>query len=123
MKKLIFYSFIILSMLLTTSCGVNTAVMLNTNQNITQVTLASNNFKVVDKIRGSAEVKYILLIGGISHKQLYANAYAAMLEKANLVSGSKAIVNVVTEEHFGGVPPFYFVRTVTVSANVIEFEK
>jgi hypothetical protein len=123
MKKLIFSSSIILLVLLTTSCGVNTAVILNTNQNVTQVTLGANNFKVIDKVRGSAEVKYILLISGITHKQLYANAYAAMLEKANLVSGSKAIVNVVTEEHFGGVPPFYIVRTVTVSANVIEFDK
>jgi hypothetical protein len=123
MKAIISYSTFILFALFFTSCGVNNAMLLNTNQNVTQVNLSSNNFKVVDKIRGSAEVKYILLIGGITHKQLYANAYAAMLEKANLVSGSKAIVNVVTEEHFGGVPPFYFVRTVTVSANVIEFEK
>jgi hypothetical protein len=46
-----------------------------------------------------------------------------MIEKANMLGSSKAIVNVVTEEHFGGVAPFYIVRTVTVSANVIEFQK
>ena len=123
MKKLIFYASILLSALLFTSCGVNTAALLNTNQNVTQVNLSSNNFKIIDRVRGSSEVKYVLLINGISHKQLYANAYADMLEKANLVSGSKAIINVVTEEHFGGVPPFFIVRTVTVSANVIEFQK
>lgn len=122
MKKFISYSSIILTALFFTSCGINSAVLLNTNQNVTQVTLSSNNFKIIERISGSSEVKYILLMSGVSHKQLYANAYAAMLEKANLVGGSKAIVNIVTEEHFGGVPPFYIVRTVTVSANVIEFQ-
>ena len=117
------YPLIILVALLFSACGVNNAVILNTNQNITQVTLASSNFKIVDKISGSAQVEYVFLISGMLHKKLYANAYAAMMEKANLVSGSKAIVNLVTEEHFGGVPPFYIVRTVTVSANVIEFQK
>jgi hypothetical protein len=29
----------------------------------------------------------------------------------------------VTEEHLGGVPPFYYTRTITVSASVIEFTK
>jgi len=117
------YYLLILLTFLFTGCGVNNALVVNTNQNVTQVNLSSNNYKVVDKITGTAEVKYILLIGGMSHKQLYANAYAAMMEKANIVSGSKAIINMVTEEHFGGVPPFYIVRTVTVSANVIEFQK
>jgi len=46
-----------------------------------------------------------------------------MLEKANLLGSAKAIINIVTEEHLGGVPPFYMVRTVMVSANVIEFQK
>ena len=123
MKKIISYSSIVLCAFCFTSCGVNNAVLFNSNQNVTQVNLSSSNFKVVEKVQGSAEVKYILLIGGLSHKQLYANAYAAMMEKANLISGSKAIVNIVTEEHIGGVPPFYMVRTVTVSANVIEFQK
>ena len=117
------YPFVILVSVLLTACGANNAVILNTNQNITQVTLASNNFKIVDKISGSAQVEYVFLISGMRHKQLYANAYAAMMEKANMVGGSKAIVNLVTEEHFGGVPPFYIVRTITVSANVIEFQK
>jgi hypothetical protein len=45
-----------------------------------------------------------------------------MLEKANLISGSKAVVNVVTEEHFGGIPPFFIKRTISVRGHVIEFK-
>ncbi|MFY8037229.1 MAG: DUF6567 family protein [Cyclobacteriaceae bacterium] len=123
MKNTIYTASFILLTLLFSSCGINNAMLLNVNQSATQVHLTSNNFKVVDKVRGSAEVPYILLIGGISRKQLYANAYADMLEKANLLGSAKAIINIVTEEHLGGVPPFYMVRTVTVSANVIEFQK
>lgn len=105
------------------SCGVNGALVLNQNQNTTQVHMTSNNFKVVDKVSGTSSVKYICLIGGLRKKQLYENAYAEMMNKANLLNGSKAVVNVVTEEHVGGVPPFYLKRTITVSANVIEFTR
>ena len=68
-------------------------------------------------------MKYIFLIGGLKKKQLYENAYSNMMSKANLLNTSKAVINIVTEEHVGGVPPFYFKRTVTVSANVVEFVK
>jgi hypothetical protein len=106
-----------------TSCGVNSSLIVNHNQNSTQVHLASNNFKVIDKVSGSSEVKYICLIGGLKKRQAYENAYADMLSKANLMNGSKAVVNVLTEEHIGGVPPFFYRRTITVTANVIEFTK
>lgn len=105
------------------SCGVNSALILNHNQSTTQVVLSSNNYKVVDKVIGTSNVKYICLIGGLNKKQLYEKAYSDMVTKANLTSGSKAIINIVTEEHVGGVPPFFFRRTVSVSANVIEFVK
>jgi hypothetical protein len=103
------------------SCGVNSALVANFNQLSTQVELSGNNYKTIDRVTGSAEVEYILLIGGMNRKQLYANAYADMLNKADLMTGSRALVNVVTEEHIAGVPPFYFKRTITVSAHVIEF--
>lgn len=122
MKKII-YTFAIATSMAFTSCGVNTALILNHNQNNTQVHLSSNNYKVVDKVTGSAEVKYICLIGGLNKKQMYETAYTAMVTKANLLNSSKALVNIITEEHIGGVPPFYYKRTVTVSANVIEFTK
>jgi hypothetical protein len=67
-------------------------------------------------------VSYVLVFGGVRKKQLFNNAYANMMDNAEL-SGSKALINIVTEEHVGGVPPFFFKRTVTVSANVIEFTR
>ena len=123
MKKLFLTLLAFTPMVLLSSCGINYAIVLNHNQNSTQVNLASNNFKVVERVSGSASVDYIFLISGMNKKQLYDHAYGAMLEKANLVNSSKAIINITTEEHLGGVPPFYLVRTVTVSANVIEFTK
>jgi hypothetical protein len=105
------------------SCGMNYAVTGNYNLNNTQVQLASNNFRVVDELSGSASVSYILLIGGLSEKQLYQNAYADMQRKADMKNSSRAIANVTSEEHIGGIMPFYFTRTVTVSANLIEFTK
>jgi hypothetical protein len=123
MKKIGTTLFVFALLTTVTSCGVNSAIFINHNQNATQVQLTSNNYKVVDKISGSAEVKYICLIGGSSQKQLYENAYSAMVNKANLINSSRALINVVTEEHVGGVPPFYFTRTVTFTAHVIEFTK
>jgi hypothetical protein len=105
------------------SCGFSMATISGNNINNTQVQLGSNNFKYVDHVSGSADVSYILMIGGLSKNQLYENAYAAMMSKAKLADGSRAIANVVTEEHVGGVPPIFFTRTITVSANVIEFTR
>jgi hypothetical protein len=105
------------------SCGVSNAFIFNTNQNSTQVTLSQANYKVVGKATGSSDVSYVLIFGGAQKKQLFANAYARMVENADLTSGAKALTNLVTEEHVGGVPPFYYTRTITVSANVIEFTK
>ncbi len=123
MKKLSISLLFMASLVFLNSCGINYANVVNHNQNATQVHLASNNFKVIDKVSGTAEVSYVLIFGGVNRKQLYKNAYSEMVNSANLVSGSKALVNVLTEEHLGGVPPFYYTRTITVSANVIEFVK
>lgn len=103
------------------SCGVNKAWVLNQNQNTTEVNLGSNNFKVVGRVEGTSDVGYVLIFGGKNKKQMYNDAYSEMLEKADLASGSRTLSNILTEEHIGGVPPFFFKRTLTISANVIEF--
>ena len=102
------------------SCGVNRAWVFNQNQNATQVTLERKNFEVLEQVSGSAEVEYVLIFGGMKKKQLYDKAYAEMIKSAEL-KGSRALTNILTEEHVGGVPPFWYTRTVTVSANLIEF--
>jgi len=121
MKKIFLKIMAVSGIVIMTSCGMNSALILNHNQNNTQVHLASNNFKVVDKVSGSAEVEYILMIGGWDKRQLFENAYSNMVSKANLINSSRALINIVTEEHVGGVPPFYYKRTLTVSAYVVEF--
>ena len=123
MKKLKSITIAIALAVMLSSCGVSGALVLNDNSNATQVQLAGANYKVLEKISGSADVSYILMIGGIYKKQLYENAYAAMLEKADLEGKSRALINVVTEEHAGGFFPFYVERTITVSAHVIEFTR
>ncbi len=107
-------------LLFLSSCGVNHALMLNLNQNTTQVSLGSKNFNVVGKVSGTAEVSYVLIFGGLNKRRLFQDAYSEMVNEANL-TGSKALINMVTEEHIGGFPPFYTIRTLTVSANVVEF--
>lgn len=106
-----------------TACGVNNALVLNHNQNATQVHLNEGNFRNVGKVSGVSEVSYIMLFGGAKKRSLYGSAYAAMMDSAQLESGPRAVVNVVTEEHFGGVPPFFIRRTLTVSGQVVEFTK
>ena len=123
MKNILISITAIALLMLLNSCGINNAMMVNQNLNSTQVHLTTNNYNVVEKITGSAEVEYILMFGGMNKKQLYENAYADMINKTDLMSGSKALINIVTEDHIGGVPPFYFKRTITVSAHVIEFTK
>ncbi|MBD3627997.1 DUF6567 family protein [Cyclobacterium sp.] len=105
------------------SCGVNQAWVLNQNQNSTEVHLGSNNFEVIGQVSGAASVDYVLIFGGTKRTRLYNEAYAAMLKEADLTSGSRTITNVLTEEHVGGVPPFYYKRTLTVSGTVVEFTK
>ncbi|WP_421879169.1 DUF6567 family protein [Marinoscillum sp.] len=123
MKQLVIIVGIIISGLAISSCGVSNAFVLNHNLNSTQVQLSQNNYQVIGKTVGEAEVSYVLIFGGASKTRLYENAYAEMVKNANLNSGAKALTNIVTEEHLGGVPPFFYKRTITVSANVIEFTR
>jgi len=119
--KTLFLSLGLCAMIALSSCGVNYAIIGNHNLNNTQVQLSSNNFKVVDKVSGTAYVQYIVFIGGLKKQQLYEKAYSDMLAKANLINSSKALVNILTEEHVTFITPYYIRRTITVSANVIEF--
>jgi len=123
MKKISIYSVLLLLAAFLSSCGIGTALVTNHNQNATEVHLSGNNFKVIDQISGSSEASYVFAIGGMDKRQLYENAYSTMMKKANLLNGSKAIINVMTEEHFSGFAPFFVRRTITVSAQVVEFTR
>ncbi|MDX1904992.1 MAG: DUF6567 family protein [Thermonemataceae bacterium] len=123
MKKIGIYFALALPFIFLSSCGISTAIVNNHNQNTTEVHLSGNNFKVIDQVSGSSEISYVLAIGGLKKKQLYENAYSTMIKKANLLNGSKAIINVMAEEHISGFAPFFVKRTITVSAQVVEFTK
>ncbi len=123
MKKIVIYSVLLLLTASLSSCGIGTALVTNHNQNATEVHLSGNNFNVIDQVSASSEASYVLAIGGMNKRQLYENAYSTMMKKANLLNSSKAIVNVMTEEHFSGFAPFYVRRTITVSAQVVEFTR
>jgi len=123
MKKIGIHSMLLLPVAFLSSCGIGTALVTNHNQNATEVHLSGNNFQVIDQVSGSSEVSYVLAMGGMSKRQLYENAYSTMMKKANLLNGSKAIINVMTEEHVNGFFPFFVRRTIAVSAHVVEFTK
>lgn len=123
MKKISIYSMLLVLTAFLSSCGFGHALVTNHNQNATEVHLSANNFKVIDQVSGSSETSYVLAIGGMNKRQLYENAYSMMMKKANLMNGSKAIINVMTEEHVSGFAPFFVRRTITVSAQVVEFTR
>lgn len=123
MKKIKIYLALLSIAALLSSCGIGSAIVLNHNQNATEVQLSANNFKVVDQVNGSSETSYVLGIGGMNKTQLYENAYSTMMKKASLLNSSKAIINVTTEEHFSGFAPFFVKRTITVSCQVVEFTR
>nr|WP_294897573.1 DUF6567 family protein [uncultured Pedobacter sp.] len=107
------------------SCGIGQhAYVVSYNQNATQIHLRGNNFKVINQVSGSSEVSYAFAVGGKEEKQLYENAYPAMMKKANLMNGSSiAIINVIKKEHFSGFAHLFVKRTITVSTQVVEFTR
>jgi PBP1b-binding outer membrane lipoprotein LpoB len=123
MKKIVIYAALLMLAAFISSCGIGTALVTNHNQNATEVHLRENNFKVIDQVSGSSEASYVFAIGGMKKRQLYESAYSTMIKKANMLNGSKAIINVMTEEHLSGFAPFFVRRTITVSAQVIEFTR
>ena len=119
MRKIVLFSALAL---LLASCGVTRELSHNVNNHTTQVVLAKNNFKVVEHVKGEASNQYFLLIIGGGKRALVEKARAKMLQNANLVGSSRAVINETIESHwiFIGVGIQY---TVTVSADVIEFNE
>ncbi len=121
MKTFKILSIVFFTSILMTSCGIHSAMVRNINNNTTNVALSRKNFKVIDRVSGESTAIYVLGIGGLSNKALIEKAKTKMLENANLIGSSKAIINVTTESHMTLVVPFFYQKTVTVSAHIIEF--
>ena len=78
--------------LLLASCGGTSYV--SRNQNITQVSLERDNFKVIGSVEGKSHATYVLgIIGGVSRRAIKENAVADMYRNA-MLTGSQAVANI-----------------------------
>ena len=125
MKKLKYFLFCCLSVVLFSSCGVytghNSTWYPSYVPTRTEVRLLEDNFKVVGIAKGEWSATYVLGIGGFSQKSLMNNAISDMYEKANL-TGSQTIINVrsaVSRKHI--IWGIYCQRTAVVTGTIIEF--
>jgi len=116
-KKTIFLAFIILFF---SSCAYYNGLTHNSNLNNTEVVLSQKNFRVIAWVKGKSSATYVLGIGGLSKNALIAEAKENMLAKADIIGGSKAIIN-ETVELKNTFFLIFWVTEVTVSANIIEF--
>ena len=122
MKKLLMLFVLALTLFGATSCsGVHDSATVNFNQNLTNVVLQSSDYKVVAKVRGDAEAKYFLVFGGLRTKGLIEEARAEMLENANLIGSSKAVINETVEYSSESILGIYNTKKVIVSGYVVEF--
>lgn len=122
MIKLRLSALLLVSSMCFASCGVHSNRSFNTNNNTTSVELSQNNYTVQNMVTGSSSSTYILGVGGLSNKALEGNARSIMMKKAKLKGGSRALINQTVESHITNVFPLFFRKTVTVSANVVEFK-
>ena len=121
MKKLLMSFVLVLTLFGVSSCSLQDPMTRNLNQNLTNVVLQDNNFKIVQKVRGEAQADYLFYFGGFRKKGLIEEARAEMLENANLIGSSRAVINENVEmsvTSFAGI--FSYVK-VTVSGYVVEF--
>ena len=121
MRKLLMLLVLVATLFGVSSCSLQDPMTRNLNQNLTNVVLQDNNFKIVQKVRGEAQADYLFYFGGFRKKGLIEEARAEMLENANLIGSSRAVINENVEmsvTSFAGI--FSYVK-VTVSGYVIEF--
>jgi len=103
-----------------TSCAIHSGLTANLNNSTTNVVLQTNNYKIIQKITGTATGTRILCLFGGYQSALVEKARSQMLESANLIGKPRAIINETIEVN----NKFFLVvgfKTVTVSAYVIEF--
>ena len=121
MKKLLMLFALVVMLFGVSSCSLHGSLATNVNQNSTNVVLQDNNYKIVAKVRGDAQANYFLYFGGFRKKGLIEEARAEMLENANLVGSSKAVINETFETSVTTFAGIYSYVKVTCSGYVIEF--
>lgn len=121
MKKALLFFTLFVALFGMTSCSVHDGMTRNLNQNTTNVILQDNNYTIVQKVRGESEANYVFYFGGFRKKGLIEEARANMLENANLVGSSKAVINETVETSISSFLGIYNIMKITVSGYVIEF--
>lgn len=86
----------------------------------THVELSEDNFRLVDRVSGSASLTYVFGFGGISKQGLIEQAKADMMSNIEPDGRALAVAN-VTVETKGSLMLIVRKYTVTVTADVIEF--
>ena len=120
MNKFIKVFIIVLGITSFSSCSMHKQLASNVNNNTTEVVLSKNNYKIIERVYGEAEARYVLGFGGMKRNGLISEAKAKMLENANIEGTSRAIINETVELKHSLV---FLTRTqkVIVTAYVIEF--
>ena len=121
MRKLLMLFVLAVTLLGVSSCSLHDPMVQNVNQTTTNVVMTENNFKIVEKVRGEAQADYIFYFGGFRKQALIEEARANMLENANLIGTSKAVINENVEMSVTSFAGIYTYLKVTVSGYVIEF--
>ena len=121
MRKLLMLFVLVATLFGVSSCQLHSPVAANLYQNNTNVVLQDNNYKIIQKVRGEAQADYFFYFGGFRKKGLIEEARAEMLESANLVGSSKAVINETVETSLTTIAGIYTNVKVTVSGYVIEF--
>ena len=122
MKKSLFLVLVVI-MFGMTSCSLHDGLTHNLNQNSTNVVLQDNNYTIVQKVRGESQADYFFYFGGFRKKGLIEEARADMLENANLIGSSKAVINEAVETSYTTFCGIYSNVKVTVSGYVVEFKE
>ncbi|WP_233265954.1 DUF6567 family protein [Formosa sp. L2A11] len=120
MNKFIKVAIIVLSMTSLSSCAVHSGLVSNQNNNTTEVVLTKNNYKIIERVQGESEARYVLGFGGLKKNGLIAKAKSNMLENADIIGSSKAVIN-ETVELKQSFFPFVTKVKVIVSAYIVEF--
>lgn len=120
--KRFFYVLLLVTALLVgfSSCSISHYPTSAAYRTDTQVILSENNFKVMGQTEGQATVTRVFFIGGLSARAVRENAYAAMIENANL-KGAQTVINVTYSVKGRGFLPFYWRTEVTAHGTVVEF--
>ena len=92
----------------------------NINSNTTEVVLSKNNYVILGRVQEQASGFSVLGFGG-SFRPLIARAKANMFARADIQSTSCAFINEVVEVNNKSFFGIVNAKTVTVSANIIEF--